>query len=192
MFKTTLKCQWLDKKILYTGEQLKPLTNYLQHGLLGDSLVGWLGPCNVTPDHMIDGEDLRASAKISADEMVHFVLELFDFSLKGAVVLQRLMAEIAMDVISDINPKHPPLYRRGDDIYWDDKKLNISIATVSSNSTLIHFAINTKETGAPSDVHICWLASLDVDAKKFAMKFMEKFALEFDDIVNASRKVRTF
>jgi uncharacterized protein len=185
-----MKKLFVDKKITYDGEQLKPLTNYLKHQVLGDSIVSWVGPCQVTVEHMIDGEDLLAGAQIAADEMVHFVLELFDFPLKAGVLLQRLMAEMATDVIEDLSGKSFKFHRSGDDIYLDEKKLNISIATVSSNSTLIHFAVNAKPTGAP--VPISCLQDFSVDTKSFALALMEKVAVEFDDVRSAAQKVRSF
>jgi hypothetical protein len=185
-----MKVLWLEQKFKYDGRQLAPLTNYLQHKILGDSAVAWLGECEVTPEHMIDGEDLLAGSRISADEMVHFVIEMFDFPLKAAILLQRVMAELAIDVIEEQSPIKPQLRRSGDDIYWGEKKLNISIVTVSSNSTLIHFAVNSKGTGAP--VPIACLEDFKVPPQKFAMSLMDKVALEVEDVLFASQKVRSF
>lgn len=181
-----------DKKIKYTGEQLKPLTNYLQHGLLGNSAVAWIGACQVNPEHMIDGEDLRAGESIAADEMVHFVLELFDLDLKAGVVLQRLMAEMVADYLrkNSKDSQAQKLIRRGDDLFCQDKKLNISIATMSAQSCLIHFAVNVKKTGAP--VSILCLEELGVDAKTFAKSLLEQLQKEIVDVYDSSYKVRTF
>jgi uncharacterized protein len=185
-----MKKLFVEKKITYDGEQLKPLTNYLQHKVLGDSIVSWIGPCQVTVEHMIDGEDLLAGAQIAADEMVHFVLELFDFPLKAGILLQRLMAEMATTVIEELSEKTFKFTRSGDDIYLDKRKLNISIATVSSNSTLIHFAVNVKPSGAP--VPISCLQEFSVEGKSFALALMEKVSVELDDVIAASQKVRSF
>lgn len=185
-----MKTKWLEDKIKYDGEQLKPLTNYLKHGVLGNSIVGWLGACDVTPEHMIDGEDLLAGAEIKADEMAHFVLELFDMPLKAAVFLQRLMAEISAEILLDMSPLKPQFERRGDDLYFKNKKLNISIATPSSNSVLVHFAVNVKATGAP--VPISCLEDFQVNAQEFSQAFMEKVRLEFEDVILACQKVRSF
>lgn len=188
-----MKTLWLDKKITYDGEQLKPLFNYLDHGLLGNSCVAWVGPCNVTFEHMIDGEDLRAQAAIASDEMVHFILELFDFPLKAGVLLQRLMAETTLRVFRVLGVDEKTLAkieRKGDDLYLGNKKLNISIATATTNSVLIHFAVNVKSTGAP--VEVLSLQDLDVHPQKFAKLLMENVAGEFKDVVEASQKVRCF
>jgi hypothetical protein len=187
-----MKTVFLKQKIKYTGEQLKPLTNYLQHGLLGSSAVAWLGPCAVSTEHMIDGEDLRAKESIAADEMVHFVLELFDVSLKAGVCLQRLMAEIVKTYLQkkSTNPMAAKLVRKGDDLYFENKKLNISIATQSVNSCLIHFAVNNLRTGAP--VSILSLDELAVPGDVFAKEVLQLLQSEVVDILEASQKVRTF
>lgn len=187
-----MKMLFLPHKIKYTGEQLKPLTNYLQHGLLGNSVVAWLGPCAVSTEHMIDGEDLRAKESIAADEMVHFVFELFDVSLKAGVCLQRLMAEMVKTYLQNksANPMAQKLFRKGDDLYFENKKLNISIATQSANSCLIHFAVNNLSTGAP--VSILSLQELSVPADIFAKDLLQLLQQEVVDILEACQKVRTF
>jgi uncharacterized protein len=187
-----MKTLFLKNKIKYTGEQLKPLTNYLEHGLLGNSIVAWIGPCDVKIEHMIDGEDLRAKELIAADEMVHFVLELYDVNLKAGVILQRLIAEITRSYISQKsqNAKAQQLDRRGDDLFFKNQKLNISIATLSAQSCLIHFAVNHLATGAP--VPILCLAELDVQAEEFAQDMLKLISSEVQDVLDASFKVRTF
>lgn len=186
-----MKSLFVEDKIPYTGEQLKPLSNYLSHGLLGTSIVSWIGPCDVPHIHMIDVEDLRAQSLIQGAQMLHFVIEAFDFPLKGAVVLQRLMAEMAIGILKQENPKiAQQMHRSGDDIYWNEKKFNISIATRSAQSSLIHFAVNVTNQGTP--VPTCALSDFSVDAKKFAQLMMEKISTEFVDIIESSFKVKTF
>ena len=47
-----MKTLWLENKLKYDGKQLQPLFNYLSHGILGDSLVGWQGACDIPFEHM--------------------------------------------------------------------------------------------------------------------------------------------
>jgi len=188
-----MKTLWLEKQITYTGEQLKPLVNYLDYGVLGDSCVAWRGPCKVEFAHMIDGEDLRAQAAIAGDDMVHFVLELFDFPLKAGVLLQRLMAEMTLRVFRELGVAEATLgafERRGDDLFLRDKKLNISIATASANSVLIHFAVNARPLGAP--VPVLGLSDLNVEPQAFARALMKATAEEVRDVLEAAWKVRCF
>ena len=197
-----MKCLWLDEKHKYDGSWLQPLHNYLKHGVLGDSVVSWSGPCELNPSHIIDGEDLRSGSKIRGDFMLHFILELFGYPLSGAVAFQRLMGEILIDQI-DLKKKSEDyksedrkltgfgLKREGDDIYQGEKKLNISVATCSALSSLIHFGVNVTNKGTP--VPTCSLRDFGVtDEKGFALDFMKALKEEFTGMKRAWMKVRSF
>ncbi len=173
----------------YDGTQLHSLYAYLQHGILGDSGIAWQGSCDVSFEHMVDGEDLLDQSEIRGSEMVHFIFEIFDQSLMTGVLLQRLFATIARDVILDISPvKGLALERSGDDLYWKKGKLSISIATRSPVSTMVHFAVNVKNQGTP--VATACLQDFKVDAKKFAQLCLEKVSREYDSSLIATRKVK--
>jgi len=117
-----MKSLFAKTKESYDGTQLRSLFGYMEYGLLGDSVIAWIGPCSVSFDHMVDGEDLRAEAKIQGEQMVHFIIELFDRDLFAAVNVQRLLASIVMEHLRKLS-KNEKLRREGDDIYLDDKKL---------------------------------------------------------------------
>lgn len=176
----------------YDGTQLRSLWNYLEHGILGDSVTAWIGPCRVDFDHMVDGEDLLAEQKIEGSKMVHFIVEKFDTSLFAAVSLQRLFSSIAMDWLKAWAPKKEValhLTRRGDDIFLDGgKKLSISIATQSPVSSLIHFAVNVSNKGTP--VPTSALEDLGVEPEAFASHVMESFCQEVRSITEATQKVK--
>jgi hypothetical protein len=178
-----MKSLFIKSNELYDGTQLRSLFAYMGHGLMGDSIVAWIGPCSVTFDHMVDGEDLRAQAKIEGERMVHFIVEMFDCSLFAAVCAQRLLAAI---VIGHLH--NPALRRDGDDIYLGEKKLSISIATVSPTSALIHFAVNVVNDGTP--VPTLSLRELKVDPEKFAQDILQKFAKEMSTSREATQKVK--
>lgn len=178
-----MKCKFLETAETYDGSQLRSLNGYMKHGILGDSIVSWIGPCDVSNEHMVDGEDLVAGSAIRGDKMVHFIVEKFDSTLLAAVGLQRLLTSIAKDVLD--NPK---LRRAGDDIFMDDRKLSISVATQSPVSSLIHFAVNVVNSGAP--VVTTSLKDLDKDPREFAEQVMQRFCAEIETIVIATHKVR--
>lgn len=179
-----------DEKVLpYTGHELSPLRNYLKYGLLGDSVVAWIGPCKVELSEMVDGEDVRAQSTIASDKMLHFVIELFDVPLSTGVLVQRLFAEMMIAELKSSAPKSVEEFlRSGDDVFWKDRKLNISIATRSVNSVLIHVGVNVENSGTP--IPTCALSDFDVVAKTFALKMMETLKTEWQDIVDATHKVR--
>lgn len=185
-----MKTLWIAENIHYDGSQLKPLFTYLKWGLLGDSVVAWKGSCNVSFDHMIDGEDLIAESEIAGSEMIHFIIEVFDRELAAGVLLQRLFAAIVKDLMVELSPEldDQSLVRDGDDIYWGDRKLSISIASKSAVSTMVHFAVNVSNLGTP--VKTASIEDLGIDPKEFAVAAMDALALEWSSVLMATRKVR--
>ncbi len=181
---------------IYDGAQLVSLRAYLQHKILGDSIIAWVGPCDITLEHMVDGEDLNAGAEIRGGRMVHFIIEKFDSTLLAAVALQRLLASTVRDYLAEHSGKRAlatSLYRSGDDVYarvskGEHPKLSISIATQSPVSSLIHFAVNVTNEGTP--VKTLSLEDLGVEPKKFALDVMKAFAQEVASIREATMKVR--
>lgn len=183
-----MKSQWLETNEIYDGSQLRSLFAYLKYGILGDSIVAWRGPCDVPFSHMVDGEDLVAQARICGDDMLHFIVEMFDASLLAAVGFQRLLAAAALDLLREKVSQGVALSRAGDDIYSGDAKLSISIATISPTSALIHFAVNVTNAGTP--VKTAALRDWDLEPKAFAEELMQKFVREFESSRQATQKVR--
>ena len=56
--------------------------------------------------------------------------------------------------------------REGDDIFFDNRKLSISIASVSLSSAKIHFAFNLEDLGTPDDVETIGLFDIKVDGNQ--------------------------
>lgn len=56
--------------------------------------------------------------------------------------------------------------REGDDIFVDNGKLSISIASVSLSSAKIHFALNLEDKGTPDDVETIGLFDIRVNDKQ--------------------------
>lgn len=181
-----MKTLFIDKNLKYDGTQLAPLYAYLNYSVLGDSIISWHGPCDVSFEHMIDGEDLISQSRICGDNMVHFIIEIFDQKLITGVALQRLFASICKDYIQELTGL--TLVRDGDDLYWNQKKLSISIAAPSLKSTLIHFALNITNEGTP--VSTCSLEDLGINSIEFSKEIMDRFSQEFKSIKNATYKVK--
>jgi uncharacterized protein len=173
---------------LYDGSQLKPLSLYLQYGLLGSACVSWVGPCHVSMEHMLDGEDKRAQAQIASASMLHFVAELFDTPLVAGVCFQRLMATWVQNAVEEANPE-VRLRRDGDDLYWGEKKFSISIAAPAVRSCLIHFAVNCTNQGTP--VETCSLEDFSIDPVNLAYHVLAQAQSEWTHILQATYKVHT-
>lgn len=187
--KTNVKTKWIPTQHKYTGSELTPQRNYLRFGLLGDSCIAFIGPCEVSFDHMLDGEDLRARSEIRGSLMLHFICEIFDRDLAFAVALQRLWMRILKDELNAETPalRKKPLCQDGDDIYWGDRKLSISIASSSPVSELIHLAVNVSNKGTP--VKTCALEDFGTDPKTFAKRILNLWSHEYLNVVEATRKV---
>ncbi len=182
-----MKTLFIDKEFLYDGTQLSSLFAYKNYGLLGNSIVSWVGECSVSFDHMVDYEDLRAQEKICGKKMLHFIVELFDKDLTHAVLLQRLFAatahyEIQQSILSS------QFKREGDDLFFKEGKLSISIASSSPVSQMIHFALNITNEGTP--VKTSSLEDMNIPAKDISKKLMEKISQEYLSITEATQKVK--
>lgn len=180
-----MKYKWCEQKINYDGSQLKPLYSYVNHKLHGNSVVAFAGACDVSLDHMVDAEDFVVNASIKSDHMLHFIVEIFQPNLMLAVSLQRLLVSQAQNLILQTGTK---LRREGDDLYLNDKKLSVSIASVSAVSAMIHLGLNIENTGTP--VPTCCLKDLGLVPEIFAKDLMIIFSEEFQSIVEATQKVK--
>lgn len=184
-----MKIKWLKQTECYDGTQLRSLYAYLQHKILGDSVVAWRGACDVSFAHMVDGEDLLDQSAICGSDMIHFIFEIFEQNLMSGVLLQRLFANLVREVILEMSPiKNLPISRTGDDLYWKGRKLTISIATRSPVSTLVHFAINVSNEGTP--VKTASLTDLKVNWRNFTERCLQLVQREYESSLDATRKVR--
>ena len=175
-----------DSELKYDGSQLSSHFAYRNFGILGDSLVAFLGPCEVKLEAMVDLEDVRRRDPIFSRRMLHFLGESFSLNLSGAAAFQRLMVAVVAEQLRAAGVEG--LSRRGDDLYHGNKKLSVSIATASPVSTLIHLGLNVTGEGAP--VPAIGLGELGVDATAFAKLCLEGFKQEYEGVLKASYKVR--
>ena len=136
---------------------------------------------------MVDIEDVINNEPIYSKSMLSFISEQFNVGLVEGVFRQRLLICIIKEALEKRGYK---ITRSGDDLFFEDKKLTVSIATKSVNSILIHTGININSDGAP--VKASGLAS-DLglsDIKDFAREILNRYSQEIDDIILASTKVR--
>ena len=182
-----MKTIFADKEIKYDGRQLAPHWIYKNFKIQGDTIVAFKGECEVKLTEMVDIEDVINNEPIYSKYMLSFITEQFNVNLIEGVFRQRLLICIIKEALEKrgINAT-----RKGDDIYINDKKLSVSIATKSLTSILIHTGLNIDSTNAP--IKACGLQNdlgiTDID--EFAKEIMQKYSQEIDDIILASTKVR--
>ena len=177
---------FIDKEIKYVGSQLAPHWIYKNFNLQGDAIVAFVGEVDVKLDEMVDIEDVINNEPIYSKKMLNFIIEIFGCPLEQMVWTQRLFMSIIKESLEEygINIK-----RDGDDLFYDNRKLSVSIATKSITSCLIHSALNIIKEGAP--ISVSDLSEMGiVDIEKFALDVMHKFQQEQLSIKMATYKVR--
>ena len=183
-----MNVRWLDDRIDYDGSQLRAHWILERTGLVGDAMVGFRGACAVTKAEIADLADIDGPG-IAGDDMVHFVAEWFSHpDLLLATHRQRLLAAQAGEVLRELAPG-AAVRRDGDDLFVGAGKLSISVATASSVSALLHFAVNATPGGAP--VRTATLAELGIDPVLFAERLLVLAAKEQASIAIARAKVRS-
>jgi uncharacterized protein len=162
-------------QLAYTGAELSPHFLYKHFGLEQDALVAFIGPAEVGIDHMVDLEDVKNNAPIYSPRMVHFLAEWFIDSLDQGILLQHLFVdEIYHWMWENLSQRRPlGLSKRGNDLFYESRKLSVSIATRSPVSVLMHTAVNVHTEGTP--VPTAGLAELGVDPMQFAPQILERF-----------------
>ena len=173
--------------IPYTGRELRSHWAYVNFGLHGDSIVSFIGECNVKRENLVDLNDALKGNYIYSPLMAHFIVEHFDMDLEKAIYRQRLLCGCARNEIA-IKNRAAPISRWGDDIFLADRKMSVSIATISPISTMIHLGINIETEGTP--VPTAGLGELGIAPEPFAERVMEAYAMELDSIRLARAKVR--
>lgn len=185
-----MQSKFLEHEICYTGKELAPHWIYKNFNIQGDVIVSFIGECDVKLSEMVDIQDVLENSPIYGKKMLHFIVEHFNMPLIEGVVRQRLLVNIAKEVIMCDLPVSDKIIRDGDDLFYNEGKLSVSIAAKSLNSVLIHLGINIDAAGAP--VHASGLES-DMNIKnheKIAKQIIINYCREYDEILNASCKVR--
>jgi len=182
-----MKIKFVDEEIKYIGSQLVPHWIYKNFKIQGDSIVAFVGECEVKLTEMVDIEDVINNEPIYSKKMLSFISEQFNVDLIEGVFRQRLLICTIKELLEE---RGVLVVRKGDDLMINDRKLSVSIATKSITSTLIHTGLNILSEGAP--VKASGLSSeLGIDdIKTFALEVMNRYAEEIQDIILASTKVR--
>ena len=154
----------VDEIFEYDGSQINPSWAFQEFGIYGSSIVTWIGPVNITPDNLKDFADV--GLEIKSNHMVNFICEFFDQqppNMRIAYLRQRLLVMIFREILTEYGVQTK---REGDDIFVDNGKLSISIASVSLSSAKIHFALNLEYKGTPDDVETIGLFDIRVNDKQ--------------------------
>jgi uncharacterized protein len=190
-----MKYMVLEDHLLYDGSQIEPMWTFREFGIKGSSVVSWIGPMDIKTSKIIDYEDVQL--EIKADEMLHFIIEHFDHQpadIRMCYHRQRLLVTMVKDALDFVGIK---TQREGDDLYFGDKKLSVSIATCSASSMKIHFGLNVTSIGTPNDVGIIGLLECGGNIERnnlplIADKICKKYIMEMAAIESDIAKTRVF
>jgi hypothetical protein len=179
----------LPDPIKYDGSQIAPLWAYSM-GIKGDSIVCFHGPMDVTFENMKDLEDEKAGKTIKGDDLLHIIVERFDSpaSMRLSYHMQRLLIICIKEVLEKHGVKTT---RNGDDLFIDDRKLTVSIASAGVASEKIHCGINITTKGTPRDVKTAALLDFGLDWKPIAEEISRTFLHEIEDIEGDITKTKS-
>lgn len=182
-----MQTQLIDQLITYTGRELRSHWIYEQTGVLGDALVAFIGPCNVTTAHMVDLEDVRHNRPIYSQVMLHFIGEFFSKSLTETILLQRLLiSQVQQQLMGSC--QNLQIIRTGNDLYEGEAKLTVSIASASPISTLLHAGLNIVSEGTP--VLTKGLRDYNLEPLEFARTLLSAFKQEYESLQRDRCKVK--
>lgn len=178
---------FVPREIKYTGKQLRAHWAYESFNLEGDSIVAFVGLCEIHSDWMVDLADRRQGARIYSPSMLHFIVEHFDLDLEKALLRQRLLVCILQEELNR-RLKANVVERQGDDLFDGDHKLSVSVATLTPVSSVIHLGINTSGERVP--VPAKGLKDYGLDPKELAEAVMERYQRELEDLKLARCRVK--
>lgn len=177
---------FIKDDLRYTGTQLVPHWIYRNFKVQGDAIVAFVGEVEVKLTEMVDIEDVLANEPIYSKKMLNFIIEHFDLPLCEGICRQRIFIAIIKETLEAREKK---ITRDGDDLFYEGRKLTVSIATKSPTSTLIHTGVNILKEGAP--IEVSCLDEMNIgNIEEFAQEIMERYKKEIESVKIALTKVR--
>jgi hypothetical protein len=178
---------FVEERIDYTGLELRSHFIRERTGIETDGLIAFIGRCRVEGNALVDLEDSEAGDFIEAERMLHFIGEHFAVGAREGNLRLRLLVAIVRELMEkDVGGAG--IERKGDDLFVQDRKLTVAIATVSPVSSLMHLGVNIDPAGAP--VAAVGLEELGIDPAGLARAVLERYGTECRSIEIALRKVR--
>lgn len=175
----------LEEEIVYTGRELRSGWVAAQTGLVGDSAAGFVGPCHVANEDLVDLDDARAGTFINAASMAHIIIEHPGCGLETMVWRQRMLVALLCEILGE---NGLDVHRSGDDIFFDERKLTVSIAAPGPETSLIHLGINVDPDGAP--VPAVGLEEMTIEPRPLVNELLGRYVRELSSARHATTKVR--
>ncbi len=183
-----MKSLYIKDKIKFTGEQLEPHWAFNNFDLLGDSILAFVGPCEVEERYLIGVDHFKKKTQVKSEMMLHFLVEHFDQDLEKAILRQKLLMSILKDKLNH-RLGQDVFQRWGNDIFEQDFKLTVSTVTKTSVSTKIHLGINISAKDVP--VKAKGLSDYGIDPDDIAEVVMNQYRLDMRRIKERMARTRS-
>lgn len=183
-----MKSLYVKEKIKFTGEQLEPHWTYKNFDILGDSILAFVGPCDLKEEYLVGVDHFKKKTQIKSEMMLHFLVEHFDQDLEKAILRQKLLMSILKDKLNH-RLGGDVFQRWGNDIFEQDFKLTVSTVTRTPVSTKIHLGINISSKDVP--VKAKGLSDYGIDPDDVAEVVMNQYRLDMRRIQERITRTRS-
>lgn len=188
----TIVIENFQQKIKYDGSQILAHYTAEEHGVLGNSILLFRGNMELSPKEMVDiknvlRESHLAKVLISSNDALHMIIEEFDIQPPNLEIAYYRLRMLTQLIIEQLQLKGVEVSRNGTDLFINEKKLNVGIATISQTSCKIHFGLNYSDTGIPSHVNAIGLKKLgftEQDLEEWLLTVAKKYIKEISKIKN--------
>lgn len=188
-----------DSPIIYNGSQLSSQHTANNYDIIGNSVLIFRGGMKLSPDEMIDIKDILRESHlneilISSDDSIHFIIEEFDTQPPNLEIEYYRLRILTQIIIEKLEEEGIKTKRIGTDIYINEKKLNVGIATIGASSGKIHFGINVGNTGFPSHVNALGLLEIGMQEnqiKDWVLKIAEQYIEEIHRVKEDIMKTKS-
>ncbi len=170
-----MKSLFVKEEILFTGEQLLSYWSYTHYDIPGDSIIAFIGPCQVDEKYIIGIDHFKKKTQIKSERMLHFLVEHFDLDLEKTILRQKLLVDIVKDKLNH-RLNGDVLQRWGDDLYDTDYKLTVSATVRTPVSSKIHLGVNISSQNTP--VKARGLNDYGIDANDISQAVMDQYRLD--------------
>ena len=173
---TRMQYKILKEKRPLSGDEMLPHWAYRNFGLLGDSIVAFIGEFKVPPERWIDLESIMHDRRLPDTDMLHFVVEHFDNNLREGMLRQYVLVSILEEKLLHRIPNDGhKLVRLGDDLFDGENRLSITAAGCTLVSVKLHMGIYL-EAGPARGVH--GLGAYGVDPMELADVVISQYRTE--------------
>jgi hypothetical protein len=180
-----VRAKFIKEELNFTGEQFASLFAYDNFNILGDSIIAFIGTCDVSIKEIVDLELAKSGKKtFYCPKMLHFLAEHFEVDMEKAILRSLLLLNIIKDYLNE-TLKQTVIKRVGTELFADDSRIGFSLASSSPVSSLIYVgvAIFPAEGGKG-------LESYGIDPQGFANEVMERYIKETERITQLRCRTR--